>query len=59
MEVSKPIAQKLIIKDVIPQNSVNEKANHELGKVQEIPKMLDKESLYHRTNKDKFNFYRF
>ena len=44
---------------MIPQNSVNEKANHELGKVQEIPKMLDRESLYHRTNKDKFNFYRF
>ena len=44
---------------MIPENSVNEEANHELATVKEIAKMLDRESVYHRTIKDKFNFYSF
>ena len=59
LKVLKPIAQKLTIKDVIPENAISEEAKNELNKIKEIEKTVDKENLYYRTNKYTFNFQNF
>ena len=38
LEILKPITQKLIIKDVIPENTLTEEAKNELKKIKEMEK---------------------
>ena len=50
LEVLKPDTQKLTIKDVVPENTLNEEATNELNKVKKIQKIVDRENLVYRAN---------
>ena len=41
-EVLKPDAQKLTIKDAIPENALSEEAKNELNKIKEIEKTINR-----------------
>ena len=57
MEVLKPIAQKLSIKDTILENTLTEEAQNELNKIKRIEKWKIEKT--YRVNKYIFNFQNF
>ena len=59
LKVLRPITQKLIIKEAIPENTLTEEAKIELNKIKEIEKMVDRENLYYKKNKYTYNFQSF
>ena len=59
LEILKPITQKLIIKDVIPENTLTEEAKNELKKIKEMEKKVDRENLAYRTNEYTYSFKTF
>ena len=59
LKVLRPITQKLIIKEAIPENTLTEEAKIELNKIKEIEKMVDRENLYYKKNKYAYNFQSF
>ena len=58
-EVLKPDAQKLTIKDAIPENALSEEAKNELNKIKEIEKMINRWILVYRTNQYTYCFKNF
>ena len=52
--------QKLTIEDVIPKNAFNnDEAEKELNKIKEIENSIEREKLFYKTNKYRYDFRKF
>ena len=58
-EVLKSDAQKLTIKDAIPENTLSEEAKNELNKIKEIEKTVNRGVLVYITNQYTYCFKKF
>ena len=59
LKVSRPNAQQLVMKDVVPKDQLNEKAKNEIKKIKEIEKKLNREDLVFETKKYAYHFKQF
>ena len=56
MEVLKPNAQILTIKDTVPESTLTEEAENKLNKIEHEEKTVDREKLAYRTNEYTYAF---
>ena len=59
LKVSRPNAEQLVMKDVVPKDQLNEKAKNEIKKIKEIEKKLNREDLVFETKKYVYHFKQF
>ena len=59
LKILKPVFKKLIVKDVIPKDQLNEEAIAEIYRIKETEKMVNKEASIFETSKYAYNFQQF
>ena len=56
LEALKPNTQELAIKNMIPEDILNDEAKNELNKTKEIEKTVDREKLIYRESEYTYSF---
>ena len=56
LEALKPNTQELAIKNMIPEDILNDEAKNELNKIKEIEKTIDREKLIYRESEYTYSF---
>ena len=56
LEALKPNTQELAIKNMIPEDILNDEAKNELNKIKEIEKTVDREKLIYRESEYTYSF---
>ena len=56
LEPLKPNTQELAIKNMIPEDILNDEAKNELNKIKEIEKTVDREKLIYRESEYTYSF---
>ena len=55
----KPNIQELTIKNIVPEDVLNDKANNELNKIKETGQIVDRENLIYRGSEYTYSFKNF